>query len=143
MSNAIHAQGTKIKRGDGATPEVFTTISEALTITGPGLDSDLIDVTNHDSPTRFREKIQGLKDAGQISFDINYNPVDPTHDAATGVLADYVSGAKANYQLVFPDPAMTTWTFEAFVKQASPTEDVAEQLKLSVVLEVTGQPTLA
>ena len=77
--------GTLLQRGDGAAPtEAFTTIGEVLNIGGPSLAQEVVDVTSHSSPGAFRQKVGGLLDAGEISFDINFGPTEPTHrEAAT------------------------------------------------------------
>lgn len=142
MANAIHAQGTLLQRGDGATPEVFTTVAEVGSIAGPSLQADLIDVTNHSSPSRYREYIQGLKDGGELTFDLNYNPNDATHNATTGVLADWNSGARKNYRLQFPSTPAVFWNFQVIVTNFEMNADVAEQLKAAVTMKLTAAPTL-
>ena len=66
---AIFAKGTELKVGDGATPtEVFTLIPGIRTITGPSMSAEVIDITSHDTPGGFRDKMQGLKDWGVLSL---------------------------------------------------------------------------
>lgn len=143
-SNAILAQGTLLKIGDGGSPsEAFTTVSECRSIRGPTLNRQLIDITNHDSSGSYREWLNGLKDAGDVTFDVNYNPVDATHDASTGLLFDYVNDTRRNFQLVFPDSGSTTWSFTAIVQGTEMSAAIDEALLLSVTLKVTGAPTLA
>lgn len=142
MSNAIHAQGTLLQRGDGASPEVFTTVAEVGSISGPSLTADLIDVTNHSSPSRFREYIQGLKDGGELTFDLNYQPTEATHNNATGVLGDWNTGARKNYRLRFPTTPTVDWLLPIIVTNFEMNADVAEQLKASVTMKVVSAPTL-
>ncbi len=144
MPGAISAHGTLLKSGDGVTPtETFTTIAEVTNISGPALSTDAIDTTSHDSPNNHREFIGGLKDGGEVTFDINYIPTNPTHDASTGLLADYVARTLRNFQLVFSDSGNTTWSFTAIVTGFEPGEPVDAQLTASVTLRITGAPTLA
>lgn len=143
MSNAIHAQGALLQRGDGASPEAFTTVSEVLSISGPTLKADLIDVTNHSSPSRFREYIQGLKDGGELTFDINYQPNNATHNNATGVLGDWNTGVQRNYRLRFPVTPAVDWTVRVIVTNFETGLPVDAQIKASVTLKVVTAPTLA
>jgi predicted secreted protein len=144
MSNAIHGIGTKLKIGDGATPtENFTTVTEVASIGGPNLEQEIIDVSNHDTPGGWREKIGGLLNAGQVTFTINYNPVDPTHDAGTGLISDLVNRIKRNFELVFPDAGATKWSFTALVAAFSASEPIDDKVSADITLELTGQPTLA
>ena len=46
MTQAIHTQGTKLQRGDGAGPEVFTTIAVVISFTGPTETAKQVDVTS-------------------------------------------------------------------------------------------------
>lgn len=142
MSNAIHAQGTLLQRGDGATPEVFTTLAEVGSISGPTLQADLIEVTNHSSPSRFKEYIQGLKDGGELTFDLNYQPNEATHNNATGVLGDWNSGARKNYRLRFPVSPTVDWILPVIVTNFEIDAQVAEQLKASITLKLVSAPTL-
>jgi len=140
---AISAFGTLLKIGDGATPENFTTIAEVTNIGGPALSLDPIEITSHSSTGGWKEFIGGLLDAGEVSFDINYEPTEATHDASTGLIADMVARTLRNFQLVFPDAGSTTWSFAALVTSFEPSEPVGDKLAAGVTLKVTGQPTLA
>ena len=135
--------GTLIKIGDGATTEVFTTVAQVKSISGPGLSMDAIDATHHSSTAGWREYIGGLLDGGEVSFDINYDPVENTHDAGTGLLKDMSDKTVRNFQVVFPDTATTTWTVAALVtgfEVGAPIDDI---LSAAVTLKLSGQPTLA
>ena len=58
--------GTLFKRGDGASPEVFTTIAEVTSVDGPTSVFDIIDVTTMESTGNDREFIAGKGDPGGI-----------------------------------------------------------------------------
>lgn len=140
----ISAFGTLLKVGDGGSPtESFTTIAEVFNIGGPSLSLDPIEITNHSSTGGWKEFVGGLLDGGEVSFDINYDPVGATHDASTGLIADMVARTQRNFQLVFPDTGNTTWSFTALVTAFEPSEPVDDKLAASVTLKLTGQPTLA
>ena len=49
MSDAISGYGTLLKRGDGGAPEVFTTVPEVGSISGPSMETDEAEVTSHSS----------------------------------------------------------------------------------------------
>jgi len=143
-SSAVHALGTLLKIGDGATPtETFTTIAEVTDLGGPSLTLETIDVTSHSSTNGWREFIGGLLDGGEVSFTINYLPANATHDASTGVIADMKNRVVRNFTLVFPDSGTTTWTFSALVTGFEPGEPIDSQLTADVTLKVSGEPTLA
>jgi predicted secreted protein len=113
MSQAIFAKGSQLKVGDGATPtELFTLIPEIRTISGPTMSAEQIDVTSHDTPGGFRDKIQGLKDWGVLNCEMLWVPSDLQHKQ---LFDDYVAGTVRNYQLTVPDTVTTTLNFAAFI----------------------------
>ncbi len=65
-------QGTKllISDRDETSPE-YLEVAELTNISGPDATSDEIDYTSHSSPEGWRQFIQGLKDAGQVTMDGN------------------------------------------------------------------------
>jgi predicted secreted protein len=136
MANAISAFGTQLKRSG-------TLVAEINDISGPSLSRDTIEVTHHQSTNRWREFIKSLKDGGEISFTINYNPVDTTHKTSTGVLADFANDTTVDtWSLVFPDSGLTTWSFPAIVTGFEPKEPIDDRLTADITLKVAGQPTL-
>lgn len=113
MSNdALEAQGMDLKMGNGATPtEVFTSIPEITTMSGPGGSAAVKDTTSLLDTAK--TKRMGLADEGQISFDINYIPSDAQH---TALRAARAARTLHNFQLVFTDgPSPTTWSFSGYV----------------------------
>lgn len=144
MSNALSSFATLLKIGDGATPtENFTTIAEVRDISGPKLELGTEEVTHHGSPGGWKEFVGTLLDAGEVTFDLNFIPTEPTHNPTTGLIADMKNRVKRNFKLVFPDGGATTWTFAALVTGFEPDEPVEGSLSAAVTLKLTGQPTLA
>jgi len=76
--NAIKAQGTLLKLGGGS-PLVYTTIAEINSFNGPGGSVSVIDVTDLSSAAK--EKIAGMNDNGQLSFECTFLPGDTEHTA--------------------------------------------------------------
>ena len=142
MSDAVSSFGTLLKIGDGATPEVFTTISEVRDISGPSLAVDTEEVTNHDSTAAWEEFVATIVRSGEVTFDLNYHPTESTHDAGTGLIADMVAKTLRNFQLIFTDAGTSTWTFAAFITGFEPSTPVAGALSASCTMKLSGQPTL-
>jgi len=134
--------GTLLQIGDGGSPENFTTVAGVMDVDGPGLSSDNEDATTHESPGGYEEIIPTLKRTGDVTFDIVWDPSDPTHDGTTGLLAEWKNQSKTNYQLVFPDTGNETFGFAAYILEVGPSAPVSGLLKASVRMKVTGQPTL-
>lgn len=130
--------GTELRRGDGATPEVFTAIADPTGISGPGLSRETLDVTSHDSPDQWMEFLGGLKDGGEVSIDVNYQPA--AHDE---LVADFDDSDPRNYQLAFPDPDQTVWSFAAILTGFEPDAPYDDKLSASLTFKVSGKPTLS
>jgi predicted secreted protein len=135
------AFGTLLQIDDGMGS--FTTIGQVVNITGPGLSQDRIDVTTHSSPGGWREKVGGILDGGEVTFEINYDPADATHNATTGLIDDLQNRILRNFKLVFPDTANTEWLFSALVGEFEPAAPHDGKLTGSVTLDISGPPTLA
>lgn len=122
----------------------YSTIAQVETIGGPTLARDSIEVTTHDSANAWREFIKGIKDGGEITFDLVYDPALGSHDVATGVAADFSDDSTIpNFRLTFPDTANTIWTLPAFVTGFETSEPFDDKLMASVTIKVAGEPTLA
>lgn len=133
----LAAFGTLFKRG-------AVTIAQVKSIGGPGLSLDTEDVTSHDSTGGWEEVVATILRSGEITLDLIYDPAAATHKYASGgLLYDLVSRTAQAFSLVFPDVAVTTWTFNAFVTGFEPSAPVDGALSASVTLKITGQPTLA
>lgn len=130
--------GTAFKRGDGAGPEVFSALADVTNISGPGLSRETIDVTSHGSPGAWMQFIGGLKDGGEVSIDVNYDP--PNHDA---LVEDFDDDAPRNYQIVFPDPDTTTWAFAAVMTGFEAEAPYDDKLAATITFKVSGKPTIS
>ena len=129
---AIFAQGTKIKKAS-------TEIVGATTIT-TGMSADVVEVTDQDSSSNFREYMSGLLTGGQITFDVNYDPDQATHVA---LVADLKAKTSATYNIVLTDPTPVTWSVTAFVVGFEVSAPIDAQLSASVTLQTTGVVTVS
>ena len=136
-SNALEAQGMLIKIGNGASPEVFSTISEIKTFSGPTGSAAVIDVTDLSSSAK--EKRMGLADEGQLSFTINYIPDNTQH---TLLRTRRASRDETDFKMVFTDDSPSTnWSFSAFVTGFAVSGAVDNVVEANVTLEITGSIT--
>lgn len=137
--------GTLLKLGqaDGP-PETFVTVSEVLNLEPPDEVSDDVEVTNHDSPNRTREYIQGLIETGEVPFTINWNPSSYTNHwtGANGLYGVKDAGAARNWQVVFPSGiGSKVFAFPAYIKSIKVNPPVDAQITADVVLKVSGAIT--
>ena len=146
MANALGAFGTLLKRGDGAGSEAFTTVAEVTALSGPSFTRETIDVTHHGSANQHREHIGALKDSGDVSFSINWQPDlngASGHGITSGLLKDYKDATRRNFQVVWPDASGTTFAFAGLITGISPTAPIDGALTADVTIKVVAEPTLA
>lgn len=131
------ANGTLLKMGDGASPEVFTTIPEVVRLSGPQIKFDLLDVTSHDSPGFFREFIAGLADGDVLAGHVNWRPSNTIHKSIR--VAQYARTLE-NFKVVFPDTTDNTVSLSAFIQTWGPKADIGTVLVSDFNFKITGQP---
>lgn len=136
MTAAITGVGTTLQRGDGASPEVFTTIAEVTTIGGPELSSEEVEVTSLDSAGGYKEFVAGLRDGGQITFDCNYIGSDAQQNA----IRDNVGGTTENYRIVWPFSPTVTCTVAAQVTGFTMNTEPNSAVTASITLKISGAP---
>lgn len=127
------AYGAILKRG-------ATTIAQVRDIGGPGVSMDTIDVTTHDSTDAWREFIAGLKDGGEVSLDLVY---DPDNASQTLLRTDLDARTVNTYSITLTDATPATITFSCLVTAFEPSAAVEDELGLSATLKVTGEPVWA
>jgi len=125
-------EGILLKRGDAASPEVFTTLGSVVNITGPNRTMSVIDVST--ITDAFKRKKGGMKDSGQVSFDILYSYNDATH---VTLLADYEARTLRNFQLVIVDASPdVTYDFAALVTEFNETYQQDDVVRATVTLDI-------
>lgn len=137
--------GSLLLRGDGASPEVFTTIAEVRSVGEFGSDRELIDVTNFDSENGFREYILGLKDGVELTGTANFLPNNATHNTTTGVIDAHNDGVAYSYKLRLRDPntfsVIGTFNFDGLLRSWRVPIEVAAPKLLNFTIKVTGPIT--
>ncbi len=126
MSDAITGIGSTLTRnGD--------TIAEVLSISGPGMTREMIDVTSLGSTGGYREKIPSFRDAGDMSLSMNY-----TKTSYTLMKTDFESDVIQTYELTLPDGS--TLSFDGYVAEQPLTIDVDNQITMDVTITISGEP---
>jgi predicted secreted protein len=116
---------------------VLTPIAELTTITGLQLEADDVDVSSHDSTNKYREYVQGLKDAGEVELEGNF-----MNDSSQSGLKDlFDSGDVVAMTISFPSSA-GLWSFTGYVKGFTNDAPFDDKISFTATIKVTGQPTL-
>lgn len=130
------AFGTTIAFGTGTGT---TAVANVTSIAGLDGETEVIDVTAHDSGSAYREKIASFIDLGQVTLELNFDPNKPSHKAISGGLL-YLQAQRTveTWKVTFPGTPVHYVTFSAFVKSAGFDAPVDDKLAMSVTLEATG-----
>lgn len=136
---AIFPKGSLLQAGDVATATNFVTIPGVRTISLSGLVADTLDATSHDTASGFRDKMQGLKDWGQVTFECLWEPANVTHAQA---FTDFKAGTERYYLLTIKQAGVEkgTFQFKAFVNDYPFTVPFDALLTLQVALTIKGDP---
>lgn len=99
------AKGTTMEISDLASPPTYASIGQVRSIAGPTVKPKIQDITTHDTPGFWNRKLATLIDAGTVSFDINFNSADATHNFTTGLWNQLVGLVLSGFRNVFPNSA--------------------------------------
>ena len=140
-TNAKFGYGTLVKMGDGGAPETFTTIAELVGDIGfDGMESEEIDVTTHNNAVngRFREKLPGLIDPGNLNFELNYVANDVTHISVRNA---WLAQTKKNFQILSPtNDLITVSGYIMSMPIKYPTDNA---ITATIKIMITGAPVFS
>lgn len=130
--------GTLLKKGNSASPEVFTTIAEVVSIGEFGSEAEILDVTNFDSAGGFKEYINGLKDGVELTVVANFLPNNATQGyAANGLIDDHNDGTTRNFRLELT-PSLGVFRFSGIIRGWRATIGVAAAMQVTFRIKVSG-----
>lgn len=133
-SSAISGVGTKFRRWSGS---AWVDLAEVNTINGPTMSRETIDVTSLDSIGGYREFITGFRDAGTVTFGMNF-----TRANYELIKADFESDSIQNYEILLPDTDATSLEFEGIVTECPLTIPMDDKITIDVTIKISGKPAL-
>ncbi len=158
MSDGEHGHGSIIYASLTTDPTNMTAIGNVISITGPTQTRDAIEKSTMDSTSKFREFIPGMLDAGEITFDVNYDGSASGDavflggtNASTGLLK--TNNTALIYTIGFYDGTDTTavaniyshstWQSKGLMTALGHGIPFDDKIIQSVALKLTGVPTYA
>ncbi len=129
--------GTLFKRGNGASSELFSSVAEVKSISGPNLSMETIDATHMESPTGFREMLPSFKSGGEVTVELNFLPGASNHQ---NLLTDFSNRTLRNFQIVWPTTPAVTWGFSGYITAFAPNVAVDDILSASMTVTISGAP---
>lgn len=117
-------------------------IAQIRDLSLPSFSREEID-TSHRDQNFWRTFAKGMKDAGEIGFDIMFDPQLASHGtaSASGLLADFANDGTAlpNWKIVFPDT--TEWTCLGFVSGFDGDSPQDDALTADLSIKLSGEPS--
>jgi predicted secreted protein len=114
------------------TPGTYAAVANIRDLDGPGIEVEEVDSSSRSSGwMTFRP---GMKNGGEVSLDVVYDPALHTTLRAT-------IGTTKNWKIVMPDTGAEEWAFSGFVKQFSPSAPLNDALTADITIKVSGEVT--
>lgn len=88
---------TLLKMGNDASPQVFTTIAEVVSIDGFGFSASELDATHMESPGGYLERVAGMKDGDTMTVVMNM-----LRDQSLSLKGRWEAGLNIDFELNFP-----------------------------------------
>lgn len=131
--------GALLKRGDGGSPEAFSTVSEVVNIGRVGTTLQTTDATHMESADQHMEKIPTMLESGAVTADLNYLPGDTSQN---NLRNDMLNRTLRNFQITIPGSAKIV-SFAAYVTEMGPEFPHDNKMTQQVTLTPTGKITIA
>jgi len=141
MTNATAGVGTEFQLGDGGSPESFTKVAEVLSISGPELSGELIDVSSLDTTGGYKEFISGMRDGGSVSIEFNWVSSNANQQSLRDRISDINNANSFNYRIVWSNSPATQVDFVGVVESFSMNTEANSAITGSISIKVSGQPT--
>lgn len=137
MADTFVTEGTVLRRGDGASPEVFTAVPNITSIDPVGTQRGLIDVTNLSSS--LREYKTALPDGQEINIEGQFDPGEAQH---TGIRDDaQTANLVRNFEIELQTSPVLTISFGALVTNWSTGAPIDNVYPFRATLKPTGSIT--
>ena len=115
-------------------------LGEVNSITGPSFSKEQIDVTSMDTTGGYREFISGLKDAGEISFAMNFTK--PVYNAMIGVFNKVGESGKYDWSMVLNDAtayaSRSCFWFKGSVTGAPVQIPIEDKITMNLTIRASG-----
>lgn len=113
---------------------VFTDLANVTSITPFNTTRDAIDTTDMSTTDGYKTALGGLKDNGECTAEINYDPT-----AHNTLLADFDEADPMNYRITFPGASGEIASFAAVMTGFSPSVPMDEKMTASMTIKISGK----
>jgi predicted secreted protein len=144
-TNAKIGRGNLFQMFDvNASPQARSTVAEVKNITPPAYARDAQEATHTESTDGYREFVSGLRDAGEISVELNFVPDSDTTDM---VFASFDSDELQQVRILFADgnqsganPTCSKFTATGFITGFATEGPLDDVMTGTVTFKISGKP---
>jgi predicted secreted protein len=124
--------GTILALADVATGLTFTDVANVTNITPFNITRETDDTTDMASADGYRTFLGGLKDSGECTIDVNYNPSD--HNT---LLSRFDAEDPTKHRITFPGGEIAS--FDAIMTGFAPTAPMEGKMTASLGFKISGK----
>lgn len=121
----------------------YVAIAQVRDISGPSMTQDAVETTARDT-SKWRTFTPGLRDGGEVTFDLIYDPDLATHSATnttSGLVYFLLNGSAKNFRLVMSQSGGDYFEFSGIVTAFTPETPLEDVMTASCTIKVTGAVT--
>lgn len=130
-----NTHGVQLQLGDGAEPEVFTSVGQIIGLVPPGFETGSTELRDHDMVDHIIVRANKLSTLPPVTGTLYFDPALATHQE---LLALTRSKETVNWKIVLPE-SVGEWEFSAFMQNFTVEELVSDDGTLSASFSM--QPT--
>jgi len=122
--------------GSGA----YVDIAQVRDISGPSMSADAVEVTARDT-NKWRTFTPGLRDGGEVTFDLIYDPNLASHsasDTTTGLVYFLLNGVAKTFRLVMSQSGGDYFQFSGIVTAFTPESPLEDAMTASCTIKISG-----
>ena len=142
MSDSLHGHGSSLLLSSTTHPTNGTALGNIISIGGPELARDALDVSTMDSTSKYREFLPAMLDAGEITIEINY---DGTSGGTANLLASYLGSNNTAIVIRFGDHTQPTneshWDCLGAITGLGHAVSFDDKVTQSVTIKLSGVAT--
>lgn len=135
--------GYKTKVGYGtALDGSYTDIAFATEVTPPKITTTRVDITNHDSPSRYKQKRRGMREVGEITVKVLFTKAQQA--TLITLLEDDTDAVATWWRLKFPletgEATASNWQCAGFLADLQNMTPLDDKMEADLTIVLTGRP---
>ena|GEM_PF-5573949 len=137
MVNKYIGNGTTLSVSTGGSTAAATEVGGIMGVAGPDGSAETADTTTLDSTSNYQTWQRGFRDAGEMSFDVAYDPADA---GWLKIKAMDASGVAGTFTVTYASTALSTESLKGFVTGVGRAVSRATMITRSITVHASSGP---